>query len=212
MVAAPSNPQAQRWTLVAAILGSSLAFVDSTVVNVALPAIQRSLDATGSEAQWVVEVYVLFLSALLLCGGALGDRLGRRRMFMAGAVVFVAASVAASASPSVGYLIAARSVQGVGAAFLVPGSLSLISSVFPEDQRGKAIGTWSAMSGITAAAGPVLGGFLVDHLSWHWAFLINIPLGVLLLAVCATRVPESTCNLGQDDATKERWTPSAPRW
>jgi MFS family permease len=128
---------ARRWTLVAAILGSSLAFVDGTVVNVALPAIQRSLDANAAQAQWVVEAYVLLLSSLLLCGGALGDRLGRRRMFMAGAVVFIAASAAAAASPSVNWLIAARAVQGVGAAFLVPGSLSLISSVYPEAQRGK---------------------------------------------------------------------------
>ncbi|MDB5846862.1 MAG: major facilitator transporter [Rhodoferax sp.] len=196
----PTDQAAQRWTLAAAILGSSLAFVDSTVVNVALPAIQRTLDANAAEAQWVVEAYVLFLSALLLSGGALGDRLGRRRMFMAGAIVFIVASVAAAASPTIGSLIAARAVQGVGAAFLVPGSLSLISSVFPAEQRGKAIGTWSAMSGITAAIGPVLGGFLVDHFSWSWAFLINLPLGLVLLAICATRVPEATCNLGDDGA------------
>ncbi|WP_394792361.1 DHA2 family efflux MFS transporter permease subunit [Rhodoferax sp.] len=187
---AADSKAAQRWTLVAAILGSSLAFVDSTVVNVALPAIQRSLNANAAQTQWVVEAYVLFLSSLLLGGGALGDKLGRRRMFMAGAVVFVTASVFAAASASIGYLIAARALQGVGAAFLVPGSLSLISSVFPESERGKAIGTWSAMSGVTAAAGPVLGGFLVDHFSWTWAFLINLPLGLGLLYICATRVPE----------------------
>ena len=189
---------ARRWTLVAAILGSSLAFVDSTVVNVALPAIQHSLDANAAQAQWVVEAYVLLLSSLLLCGGALGDRLGRKRVFMFGAVVFVAASMACAASRSITMLIAARAVQGVGAAFLVPGSLSLISSAFPKDERGKAIGTWSAFSGITAAVGPVLGGFLVDHLSWAWAFIINLPVGLALLYICLTRVPESTCNHGED--------------
>ena len=173
----------RRWTLVAAILGSSLAFVDSTVVNVALPAIQHSLDASAAQAQWVVEAYVLLLSSLLLCGGALGDRLGRKRVFMFGAVVFVAASMACAASRSITMLIAARAVQGVGAAFLVPGSLSLISSAFPKDERGKAIGTWSAFSGITAAVGPVLGGFLVDHLSWTWAFIINLPVGLVLLYI-----------------------------
>jgi EmrB/QacA subfamily drug resistance transporter len=197
-----SSKSAQRWTLVAAILGSSLAFVDSTVVNVALPSIQRSLNATASDVQWVVEAYVLFLSSLLLSGGALGDRLGRKRMFMAGAIVFVAASAAAAVSPSIDFLIAARAVQGVGAAFLVPGSLSLISSVFPEGERGKAIGTWSAMSGITAAAGPMVGGFLVDNFSWHWAFFINLPLGALLLLVCGTRVPESTSSLGEANDNK----------
>jgi EmrB/QacA subfamily drug resistance transporter len=182
---------AQRWTLVAAILGSSLAFVDGTVVNVALPAIQHTLDASAADAQWVVESYALFLASLLLVGGALCDRVGRKRMFMLGAAIFVAASVACAASPSVVPLIVARAVQGVGAALLVPGSLSLISATFPEGERGAAIGTWSAFSGITAALGPVIGGFLVDHYSWTWAFLINVPVGAVLLFICATRVPES---------------------
>jgi EmrB/QacA subfamily drug resistance transporter len=195
-----TSKAAQRWTLVAAILGSSMAFVDGTVVNVALPAIQRTLDASAAEMQWVVEAYALFLASLLLVGGALGDRLGRRRIFMIGASIFVAASIACALSPGIVALIVARAVQGVGAALLVPGSLALLSATFPEAQRGAAIGTWSAFSGITAAIGPVIGGFLVDHYSWTWAFLINIPVGAVLLFLCATRVPESVGGHG-DQAT-----------
>ena len=181
----------RRWVLVAAILASSMAFVDGTVVNVALPAIQRDLHATLADAQWVVEAYALLLSALLLVGGSLGDHFGRRRIFMLGVGLFVLASIGCAASPSVKLLIAARAVQGVGAALLVPGSLALISAAFPEAERGRAIGTWSGFSGITAAIGPVLGGFLVDHYSWAWAFLINVPLGAAVLLISARRVPES---------------------
>ena len=182
---------ARRWTLIAAIIGSSLAFIDGTVVNVALPAIQRELDATVSDAQWVMEAYALFLASLLLVGGALGDRFGRKRIFMLGVALFVAASLACALSNTVGLLIAARAVQGMGAALLVPGSLALISACYPQSERGAAIGTWSAFSAITAAIGPVIGGFLVDHYSWKWAFLVNVPIGAVLLFICATRVPES---------------------
>ncbi len=184
------SPAARRWTLAAAILGSSMAFIDGTVVNVALPALQRHLDASAADAQWVVEAYALFLSALLLVGGALGDRFGRRRVFCTGVALFTLASLACALSPTVGVLIAARAVQGLGAALLVPGSLSLISAAYPQAERGAAIGTWSAFSGITAAVGPVLGGFLVDHYSWTWAFLLNLPLGLGLLALCLLKVPE----------------------
>src|ERR1700754_252443 len=182
---------ARRWTLVAAIVGSGMAFVDGTIVNVALPAIQQALDATTADAQWVMEAYALLLSALLLVGGVLGDRFGRRRVFVIGTAVFTLASLACAASPTIGSLIGARAIQGFGAALLVPGSLALISSAFPKERRGAAIGTWSAFSGITAAAGPVIGGYLVEHVSWHWAFLINLPLGVALVAICQWRVPES---------------------
>nr|WP_280156565.1 MFS transporter [Piscinibacter sp. XHJ-5] len=182
---------ARRWTLVAAILGSSMAFVDGTVVNVALPALQRDLDASASQAQWIIESYALFLASLLLVGGALGDRFGRRLVFMAGVALFTAASIACALSASATQLIVARAVQGVGAALLVPGSLSLISATFPQNERGRAIGTWSAFSGITAAVGPVLGGYLVDHFSWTAAFLVNAPLGIALLALTAMKVPES---------------------
>lgn len=189
--ATPCAASSRRWTLVAAILGSSLAFIDGTVVNVALPAMQRALGATTSDAQWVMESYALFLASLLLVGGALGDRLGRKRIFMVGAIVFTLASVGCAWSTSVGSLVACRAVQGIGAALLVPGSLALISATFPPAERGAAIGTWSAFSGITAAIGPVIGGFLVDHYSWTWAFLVNVPLGVVLLVICIARVPES---------------------
>ena len=189
--AAPCPPAARRWTLVAAILGSSLAFIDGTVVNVALPAIQRELNASASELQWVMESYALLLAALLLVGGVLGDRYGRRRVFMFGAALFVAASVGCALSGTAALLIAARAVQGAGAALMVPGSLALISATFPQAERGAAIGTWSAFSGITAAVGPVIGGALVDHYSWTWAFLVNLPLGLVLLAICALKVPES---------------------
>jgi EmrB/QacA subfamily drug resistance transporter len=196
--ATPCPKVARRWTLVAAILGSSLAFIDGTVVNVALPAIQRDLGADASDAQWVIEAYALFLAALLLVGGALGDRFGRRVVFMTGAAIFCAASLACAMSTAVHALNLWRAVQGVGAALLVPGSLSLISAAFPEAERGRAIGTWSAFSGITAAVGPVIGGFLVDHFSWRWAFLVNLPVGAVLLAICAMKVPESRGGSAQD--------------
>ncbi len=190
--AVPCSHRSRRWTLVAAILGSSLAFVDGTVVNVALPAIQRQLGATTSDAQWVMESYALFLASLLLVGGVLGDRFGRKRIFMIGTALFTLASIGCSLSTAIGPLIAARAIQGIGAALLVPGSLALISATYPESERGAAIGTWSAFSGITAAIGPVIGGFLVDHYAWTWAFLINAPVGAALLLICMTKVPEST--------------------
>lgn len=195
-LARPCAARSRRWTLVAAILGSSMAFMDGTIVNVALPAIQRELSATTSDAQWVMESYALFLASLLLVGGVLGDRFGRRRIFMIGAALFVVSSMGCSLSVDIGRLIVARAAQGMGAALLVPGSLALISATFPQSGRGAAIGTWSAFSGITAAIGPVIGGFLVEHYSWTWAFLINIPVGVALLLICVTKVPES---LGSSD-------------
>lgn len=189
--AVPCSAPSRHWTLVAAILGSSLAFIDGTVVNVALPAIQRELGADTSDAQWIMESYALFLASLLLVGGVLGDRFGRKRLFMIGAGLFTLASIACSLSTAVGPLIAARAIQGIGAALVVPGSLALISATFPQSERGAAIGTWSAFTGITAAVGPVIGGFLVDHYSWTWAFLVNAPVGAVLLAICAMKVPES---------------------
>ncbi|MFL6627986.1 MAG: MFS transporter [Vitreoscilla sp.] len=186
-----TDAAARRWTLASAVLGSGMAFMDGTVVNVALPAIQQRLGASGADAQWVIEAYALFLAALLLVGGALGDRFGRKRVFLVGAAVFTLASAGCAAAHGIGQLVAARAVQGIGAALLVPGSLALLGANFPESERGRAIGTWSAFSGITAAVGPVVGGFLVDRFSWHWAFLLNLPIGVLLLVACAARVPES---------------------
>jgi EmrB/QacA subfamily drug resistance transporter len=182
---------AEPWVLAATILGSSMAFIDSTGVNVALPALQTHLGATVAQVQWVVEAYTLFLSALLLVGGALGDRFGRRRVFLSGVAGFALASAACGVAATAGQLIAARAVQGIAAAFLVPGSLALLSASFPEDRRGRAIGTWSGFSAITAAAGPLLGGWLVDHASWRWVFFLNLPLALAVVVIALRFVPES---------------------
>jgi EmrB/QacA subfamily drug resistance transporter len=179
------------WVLAAAIVGSSMAFIDGTVVNVALPAIQADLRATAFQAQWVVEAYALFLAALLLVGGSLGDHFGRRKIFVTGVGLFALASVGCALAGDVRHLILARAVQGVGGAMLVPGSLALISASFAEKERGRAIGAWSGFSGITAAIGPVLGGFLVDRYSWIWAFLINAPMAAVVLLIVWRHVPES---------------------
>ena len=178
------------WVLAATILGSSMAFIDGTVVNVALPALQSALGATVSEVQWIVESYALFLAALLLPGGSLGDLYGRRKIFAVGVFVFGGASAWCGLAPNIHQLIAARAFQGVGGALLVPGSLALISASFPAEERGRAIGTWSGFTAITAAVGPVLGGWLVQHASWRWVFFINLPIAVAVLAL-TTRVPES---------------------
>lgn len=188
---APCGRAAEPWVLAATILGSSMAFIDGTAVNVALPALQTHLGATVAEVQWVVEAYTLFLSSLLLVGGALGDRFGRRRIFLLGVAGFALASVACGLAASPGQLIAARAVQGIAAAFLVPGSLALLSATFEERRRGRAIGTWSGFSAITAAFGPLLGGWLVDHASWRWVFFLNLPLAVAVLVIALRYVPES---------------------
>jgi EmrB/QacA subfamily drug resistance transporter len=187
----PCNEKLRPWVLAATILGSGMAFIDSTVVNVALPALQSNLHANVVDVQWVIESYGLFLSALILVGGALGDSLGRRAMFLWGVVGFAIASAGCGFSSTIQGLLAWRSVQGVAAAFLVPGSLAIISSSFDEKSRGKAIGTWAGFATITTALGPVLGGWLIDHASWHWVFFINIPLAVLVLVIGLWRVPES---------------------
>ncbi len=180
-----------RWILVATILGSSLAFIDGTVVNVALPTLQRELHATVADVQWVIEAYSLFLSALILVGGSLGDRLGRRRVFVAGIMLFTAASVVCGLAPTSAVLIGARAVQGVGGALLVPGSLAIISASFDMQRRGSAIGAWAAFTTITSALGPVLGGWLVQNISWRWVFFINVPLAAMTLLITFWRVPES---------------------
>jgi EmrB/QacA subfamily drug resistance transporter len=179
------------FVLVATILGSSMSFIDGTVVNVALPTIQRELHASAADVQWVVESYALFLCALILVGGSLGDRLGRRRVFAVGVVIFTIASVACGLAQSLVTLVVARAVQGVGGALLVPGSLSIISASFDDQRRGQAIGTWSAFTTVTSAIGPVLGGFLVMAASWRWVFFINLPLAAITLVMTYPRVPES---------------------
>ncbi|MEJ7655035.1 MAG: DHA2 family efflux MFS transporter permease subunit [Chloroflexia bacterium] len=177
--------------LAAAILGSSITFIDGTVVNVALPVLQSELGASVAEAQWIVESYALMLAALILVGGSLGDRLGRRRVFSAGVLLFALASTGCGLAQNVTQLIVARGVQGVGAALLVPGSLALISANFGKERRGRAIGTWSGFTAIAAGIGPVLGGWLVESFSWRWIFFINIPLSVTVLLIVWRRVPES---------------------
>lgn len=179
------------WILAATILGSSMAFIDGTVVNVALPALQSDLHATLSDVQWVVESYALFLAALLLIGGSLGDLYGRRKTFAIGVGLFSAASAWCGLAPTMNQLILARAFQGVGGALLVPGSLALISAGFPEQERGRAIGTWSGFTSITAALGPVLGGWFIEHGSWRWVFFINVPIGVVVACLTLWKLPES---------------------
>src|SRR5438046_4684489 len=197
---APCSKARGRWILAAPILASSMAFIDGTAVNVALPALQTNLNATAVDVQWVIEAYALLLSALLLVGGSLGDHYGRRRVFLIGIALFASASAACGLAGSIHQLIAARALQGLGAALLVPGSLAIISSSFSEDQRGRAIGTWSGFSAITTAIGPVIGGWCIEHVSWRAVFFINIPLAVLVIVISLMRVPESsdTASAGLD--------------
>ena len=177
-----------------------MAFIDGTVVNVALPALQSALTATISEVQWIVEAYALLLAALLLTGGALGDLYGRRKVFAAGVALFSMASAGCGLAPGIRQLILARALQGIGAALLVPGSLALISANFPEQARGRAIGTWSGFTAITAAIGPVLGGWLIQHVSWRWVFFINLPLGLIVLLLSLWKVPESRAGAARPQA------------
>jgi EmrB/QacA subfamily drug resistance transporter len=188
---APATRDVGRWVLATTILGSSLNFINGTVVNVALPVIQTDLHATVADVQWVVEAYTLLLASLMLVGGSMGDRLGRLRIFASGVALFAVASVWCGLAPNISQLVIARAVQGVGGALLVPGSLALISATFSDQQRGRAIGTWSAFTAITTAVGPLIGGWLVDHASWRWVFFINVPLALIVLALAFWRVPES---------------------
>jgi EmrB/QacA subfamily drug resistance transporter len=188
---APCARRTGRWVLAAAITGSGMTFIDGTVVNVALPVLQEKLNASVAQAQWVVESYMLFLAALILTGGSLGDRYGRRRVFSLGVALFAAASLWCGLAPNVNQLIFARATQGLGAALLVPGSLALISATFSKEQRGRAIGTWSGFTSIAAGVGPLLGGWLVENVSWRWIFFINLPLAAVVLVISWRHVPES---------------------
>src|SRR5579862_8366476 len=186
------------WILAATILGSSMVFIDGTVVNVALPALQSALHATLADVQWVVESYALFLATLLLISGSLGDLYGRRKIFAAGVVLFSVASAWCGLAPEIRELIIARGLQGIGGTLLVPGSLALISANFPKEERGRAIGTWSGFTSITAAIGPVLGGLFTQYGSWRWVFFINVPLGLAVAWLTLWKVPESRAgHLGQ---------------
>ena len=180
-----------RWILFAAVLGSSMAMLDSTVVNVALPTIGRDLHTSLGGLQWTVTSYTLTLAGLILLGGSLGDRMGRRRIFVTGVVWFAVSSALCGLSPDIGVLIAARALQGVGGALLTPGSLAIIQASFASDDRPRAIGAWSGLGGVAGAAGPLLGGWLVGAAGWRWIFLINLPLAVLVVLVALRHVPET---------------------
>ncbi|MCC8402864.1 MFS transporter [Paraburkholderia sp. MMS20-SJTN17] len=183
--------RSKRLALAATISGSSMAFIDGSVVNVALPSIQSELGASVAAMQWVVNAYLLFLGSLVLVGGSMGDKLGRRTVFIAGIALFTLASVACGFAPNAFALIAARAIQGIGAALLVPSSLAIIGAVFDDEARGQAIGTWAGVGAITSAVGPVAGGWLVDALSWRAIFFLNVPLAALTIALAISSVPNS---------------------
>src|SRR5215203_3208294 len=188
---ATARPRAERWVLAASILGSTMAFIDGTVVNVALPVLQQALGATAAEVQWVVESYALVMAALLLLSGTLGDRIGRRAIFATGTGMFAAASLGCALAPDVRWLIVARALQGLGGALLVPGSLALIAASIPADRRGRAIGTWSGISAAAAGIGPLFGGWLIQQASWRAIFWVNLPLAAVTLFITLRFVPES---------------------
>ena len=171
-----------RWVLLATVLGSAIAFIDATVVTIALPKIADDLGATTADLQWTVNAYALTLAAFLLLGGSLGDRFGRRRIFLFGVVWFAVASLVCALAPTVGLLVAARALQGVGGALLTPGSLAILQSTFTGSDRGRAIGAWSGLGGIAGAIAPFLGGWIVQVTSWRWVFGINLPLAVVVVA------------------------------
>lgn len=181
----------RRAVLTATVLGSSMAIIDGTVVTVALPALQRDLGSTLADLQWVLAIYMLFISAFLLVGGVLGDRFGRKRVFVIGVTVFAIASAWCGLAPDPLQLIIARALQGLGGALLIPGSLAVISAHFPPEVRGRAFGTWAGFTAFSVALGPVLGGVLVDNASWRWVFFINLPVALIVLIVLAVGVPES---------------------
>ncbi len=181
----------RTWVLAGTIMGSSMAFIDGSVVNIALPALEKSLQANVALIQWVINAYTLSLAALILIGGAAGDRFGRRRVFVIGIAIFAGASLWCGLAPNATQLIAARAVQGVGAALLIPTSLAIIGASFDEAERGRAIGTWAGFSAIAAAIAPLLGGWIVDHFSWRWIFLINPIFALPTIWVALRHMPES---------------------
>ncbi|MFI5322831.1 MAG: MFS transporter [Thermodesulfobacteriota bacterium] len=202
-VAVSSDPESRivsdsagKWVLIVTILGSSMAFIDSTAMNVVLPVLQLDLGATMPQVQWIVEAYALFMSSLMLFGGALGDKYGRKSIFALGIVLFTGASVWCGLSPNTSHLIVARAFQGIGGALLVPGSLAIINISFSEEKRGRAIGTWSAFTAITSALGPILGGWLAENISWRLVFFINVPIGLVVIGTLFWKIEESRKNNG----------------
>jgi EmrB/QacA subfamily drug resistance transporter len=184
----PSN---RGWVLTATVIGSSMTFLDATVVNVALPALQADLHATITDVQWVIEAYALLLGGLILVGGSMGDQFGRKRVFLGGVAFFTAASIVCGAATSARALIVGRALQGLGAAFLVPGSLAILGATFDDVERGRAIGTWSGFSAVTSAIGPVAGGWLIEHVSWRAAFVLNVPLAIVVIVLSLRFMAES---------------------
>lgn len=183
--------RAGRWVLLATVLGSGMAFLDATIVMIAFPAIGEDLEAGAAGLRWAVNAYTLTLAAFILLGGSLGDRFGRRRVFLTGVVIFAAASALCGLAPNIGTLVVARGVQGLGGALLTPGSLAILQALFTSDDRARAIGAWSALAGVTGAIGPFLGGWLVEVASWRLVFLINVPVALAVVVVALPHVPES---------------------
>jgi EmrB/QacA subfamily drug resistance transporter len=196
--AAQCSPSSTGAVLAVTVLGSSMTFVDGSVVNVVLPVLRSSLSASAIELQWVVEAYMLLLASLILVGGAMGDRWGRRRVFLCGTLLFAAASGGCGAARTGWQLIAARGVQGMGAAMLVPGSLALISANFNKQRRGRAIGTWASFTSIAAGIGPIVGAWLAESFSWRWIFFLNVPIAAAIVALALWRVPESRAATSSD--------------
>jgi EmrB/QacA subfamily drug resistance transporter len=186
-----SNPIRRGWTLAIVSIGLFMVVLDNLVVNVALPSIHRDLGASIQALEWTVNAYVLAYAVLLLTGAALGDRFGRRRMFIAGIVLFTLSSAASAVAPSIDLLIAARALQGIGAAIVTPLTLTLLADAFPPERRGVALGVWSGISGIAVALGPLVGGAVIQLSSWHWIFWINVPIGIALVPLAARRLAES---------------------
>src|SRR6185437_8782257 len=180
-----------RWLLAVSVLGSGIAYLDATVVNIALPDIGRDLHAAPRTLQWILNGYVLTLASLILLGGSLGDRYGRRRIFVYGTGLFTVASLLCAVAPNAELLVVARLVQGVGGALLTPGSLAMIESSFRPADRARAIGAWSGLGGVATALGPLLGGYLVEAVSWRAIFLINLPLGAVVMVMASRHVPET---------------------
>lgn len=191
MATVPLKSTAGKWIMVSAILASAMAFIDGTALNVVLPALQQSLNANGTELFWILNAYLLMLASLILIGGAMGDKLGRKKVFMAGIAVFIAGSAACGFSNTVTSLVMFRLIQGIGGALMIPGSLSLISSSIDEKEKGKAIGTWSAFTTVVTMGGPVMGGALADAGLWRYIFFINIPIGIIALLMLWKHVKES---------------------
>src|SRR5689334_16855751 len=182
---------AGRWVLACSVLGSGMTLLDGTVVNIALPRIGTDLGVTLASLQWTVNGYLLTLAGLILLGGGLGDRYGRRKVFVIGVIWFALASMLCGVAQDGGTLIAARALQGVGGALLTPGSLALVQSTFRPEDRAKAVGAWSGLGGVAGAVGPFLGGYLVDGPGWRWIFLVNVPVAAVVVAIAVRHVPES---------------------